>query len=78
MSLLGKKIKLTGITQKGKNRCRDWGQIWTVFAETDRVIFSPSKPGPWLFISPEGQDQNHKASRWIHGQNDPDFTMIAA
>lgn len=39
MSLLGKQIKLKGISQKGKNRVREHGSDWIVFAETDRVLF---------------------------------------
>ena len=75
MSLLGKRIELTGLSQKGKNRVRELGPIWHVLAETDRVLFSPDKNGPWLFISPEGKDMHHKSSRWIHGNTDPDFAF---
>jgi hypothetical protein len=76
MSLLGKIIKLHGITQKGKNRVREHGNEWTVFAETERVLFSPDKKGPWLFIAPIGQTQDSKASRWVHQNNDPDFKLV--
>lgn len=77
MSLLGKKIQLKGITQKGKNRVREHGDQWTVLAETDVVLFSPNQHGPWLFVSPVGCDQNHKASRWVRVSGDTDFTVIA-
>lgn len=76
MSLLGKKIRLKGITQKGKNRVRELGDDWFVFAETETVLFEPSKKGPWLFISPIGKDQNHKSSRWVKLNDDPDFIVI--
>lgn len=72
MSLLGKTIQLSGITQKGKNRIRDNGSNWIVLAETDKIIFS-SEPGPWLFIAPEGKNQDHKSCRWIRTENDNDF-----
>ena len=75
MSFLGKKVRLTGISQKGKNRVRDHGQIWTVFAETETILFSPGVKGPWLFVSPEGCDQNHKASRWVKATADQDFVV---
>ena len=75
MSILGKKIKLQGITQKGKNRVRDLGNDWWVIAETDRVLFSPSEPGPWLFVAPIGQSQNDKSSRWIKADQDLDFKV---
>ena len=76
MSLLGKKIKLKGITQKGKNRIRENGDEWNVFAETDRVLFAPNQTGQWLFIAPIGKDHDHKASRWINGLGDLDFDIV--
>jgi hypothetical protein len=76
MSLLGKTIQLKGITQKGKNRVREIGDRWTVLAETDVVLFAPNQHGPWLFLSPMGCDQNHKASRWVRASGDTDFTVI--
>ena len=76
MSLLGTKIKLKGITQKGKNRIRENGDEWTVFAETDHVLFAPNQIGQWLFIAPIGKDQDHKASRWINGIGDLDFDIV--
>lgn len=78
MSLLGKKIKLKGTSQKGKNRVRENGDTWTVFAETDRVLFNKNAIGPWLYIAPSGKDQNHRASRWIHGLADTDFEMVVS
>lgn len=75
MSFLGKKIRLKGKSQKGKNRIREQGETWFVFAETNKVLFNPSV-GPWLFVSPEGMTQNHKASRWVHGLTDVDFDII--
>ena len=75
MSLLGKKVKLTGITQKGKNRIREFGETWVVFAETDRILFAPNQPGPWLFVAPIGLDQNSKASRWVKSTADQDFVV---
>ncbi len=75
MSLLGKQIKVSGVSQKGKNRIRQFGDTWVVLAETDRVLFSPSQAGPWIFMAPKGCDQDHKASRWIHGSHDLDFLI---
>ncbi len=73
---LGEKIRLKGLSQKGKNRIRELGEQWVVFAVTDRVLFSPDKTGPWLFISPEHRNQDDKASRWIHAQHDVDFIIL--
>jgi len=76
MSALGKTIQLTGVSQKGKNRVRENGNLWTVLAETDRVLFAPNSQGPWLFIVPRGCDQEHKAGRWIKTAGDADFVVI--
>ena len=76
MSVLGKKVRLKGRSQKGKNRVRDHGEMWTVLAEADRVLFAPSNPGPWLFVAAEGCDQNHKSSRWVKTAGDADFEVV--
>ena len=75
MALLGKQLKLTGKTQKGKNRIREQGDRWIVLAETDKVLFAPYVAGPWIFISPEGKDQTDNAARWIRAVDDLDFDM---
>jgi len=76
MALLGKQIKMKGVSQRGKNRIREHGDEWTVLAETDRVLFAPSQSGPWLFITPTGRDQYDKASRWVKANGDLDFTVV--
>jgi len=76
MTFLGKTIRLKGKTQKGKNRVREHGEMWSVLAVTDHVLFSNDSAGPWLFITPEGKTQNDKASRWIHGLQDVDFDLF--
>lgn len=75
MSFLGKTVRLRGKTQKGKNRIRTHGEMWTVLAETDRVLFNP-ETGNWLFVAPVGESQDHKASRWLHGATDSDFELF--
>lgn len=81
MALLGKIVQLKGISQKGKNRVREHGDRWTVLAETDQVLFAPSTPGPWLFVTPNvagpGLGQDDKASRWVRANGDSDFTVVA-
>jgi hypothetical protein len=77
MALLGKTVKLTGISQKGKNRVREHGDRWTVLAETNKVLFAPSNTGPWLFVAPMGLGQDDKASRWVRANGDTDFNVIA-
>jgi len=79
MSLLGKKVQLTGLSQKGKNRVREHGTQWVVLAETLTVLFAPGEIGPWLFIAPQpwspGIGQDNKASRWVRVEGDKDFTV---
>ena len=77
MTMLGKQIQLKGISQKGKNRIREHGDRWTVLAETDRVLFAPSQPGPWIFVAPLGKGQDDKASRWVKQTGDDDFDVVA-
>ena len=74
MALLGKHIRLKGITAKGKNRVREHGHEWQVLAETDKIIFNPTR-GNWLFIAPVGKGQADKASRWINASGDADFSF---
>lgn len=76
MSLLGKTIQLKGLSQKGKNRVRDFGSNWTVLAETDTVLFAPNEKGPWIFIAPVGKGQNDKGARWMRVTGDENFTII--
>ena len=76
MALLGKLIRLKGISQKGKNRIREQGEVWTVWAECDRVLFAPNSAGPFLFIAPIGKGQDDKASRWIKLVDDIDFVVV--
>ena len=75
MSILGKTIRLKGKTMKGKNRVREHGDEWTVLAETEKVLFNPTK-GPWIFIAPKGKNQDDKASRWCHSLTDLDFEVV--
>jgi hypothetical protein len=77
VSFLGKTIQLKGVSQKGKNRVRENGDRWTVLAETDRVLFAPNNPGPWLFIAPVGSNQDDKASRWVQVTGDTNFVVVA-
>ena len=75
MSFLGKRIELQGKSQKGKNRVREHGPIWHVLAETNHILFSPTKAGPWLFVAPIGKGMHDKSSRWVHGELDADFSI---
>lgn len=62
-------IKLTGKTQKGKNRVRELGSDWEIVAGPAPVICLQNKPG--LLIQPKN---NSVKARWIFAENDPDFS----
>jgi hypothetical protein len=75
MSLLGKTIWLSGLSQKGKNCIQRHGAGWSVLAETDQVLFSTKCKGTWLFIVPLDETMESKAARWIHYTADTDFRI---
>ena len=64
-------MRLTGKTQKGKNRIREHGDLWVLLKTRDSVLFD-TKPGQWFLIAP---CNNGSASRWIHSINDRDFEI---
>lgn len=67
-----RKIRLEGLTQKGKNRIQEQGDEWEVLSERMRVGFS-SQPGPWLLLqSVKSPDK----IRWIHKDRDENFKVI--
>ena len=64
-------LSLEGITKKGKERIKQWGEnCWVVTKVTDKVIFS-SEHELWLFVD----NGNDRASRWIHEKRDRDFRI---
>ena len=62
-------MRLTGKTQKGKNRIREHGNDWVLIRVSNMVLFD-KKPGQWFLVAP---CNNGSASRWIHSTNDKDF-----
>ena len=66
------KIKLTAKTRKGKNRISQFGNIWSVEREAEKVIFSNLRGG-WMLIKPENGIQG---TRWINRFHDKDFKII--
>ena len=78
-----KRVILEGKTRKGKNRVHELGTAWLIDQVRDRVAFAPSEQGPWLMVFPESCRENCQSTlcnhaRWIHGQNDKDFTVTSA
>lgn len=64
------KVKLTGITRKGKQRVKQHGEIWKVRKEMADVLWSKKK-GPWLLIdSLDGKD-----TRAVNERADTNFEV---
>jgi len=68
------KLKLTGVTAKGKQRIKQAGtDIWQVLTVRDKVHFE-MRPGPWWFIGPVDVENETSFTRWINSKDDRDFT----
>lgn len=71
----GARILLVGTTRKGKNTIHNAGtNEWIVIRAQDSVMCLDDKPG--LFISVDGTLE-HASARWIHQENDPDFSTTS-
>ena len=68
---VGKKVKLTGITQHGKNRVREQGEIWEVTRLSPRVAFKTRAPGPFMLL----QATESINMRWVSTINDDNFSV---
>ena len=63
---VGNKVKLTGITQHGKNRVREHGEIWEVIRLNPTVGFKTKAPGPFTLL----QATESINMRWVSTIND--------
>ena len=52
--LVGDKVKLKGITQHGKNRVREQGEVWEVIRLNPTVGFKTKAPGPFMLLQSIG------------------------
>ena len=69
--MLGKKVKLAGITRHGKNRVREQGEVWEVIRMNPAVSFKTKAPGPFMLLqAAEGINM-----RWVSTINDDNFTV---
>jgi hypothetical protein len=74
--MLGKKVKLIGVSRHGKNRVREQGKDWRVAGESPVVHFKTTAPGPFLLLESEIQGHPHGPwARWVSVKNDPDFVL---
>lgn len=69
---IGQTIKVRGLSQKGKNRIREHGNVWTIIQISETVRFS-SDIGPWLLL----RSLNGNSIRWMKETNDKDFNEDA-
>ena len=61
-----KRLKLKGISRKGKNRIKQWGDTWIILRD-DMFEGRPA----FLVESICGKDW-----RWVHKQNDENFETV--
>ena len=68
-------LLLSGKTQKGKNRIREWGEQWiTIGPVVNRVPFANPGIGPWVIIR-STRDGDGLSSRWLALGEDIDFSV---
>lgn len=75
--VLGQILGLVGMSKKGKQRTKEFGNTWRVLHTVDTVLFSEEK-GPWLFIESVGPYEPQvimRSARWIHSLYDKDFII---
>ena len=78
--MVGKTIKLEGLTALGKNRIREKGDTWRVGCAQDSVPCLGGVAG--LFLTPVRRrkpSRRHPAawdSRWIAATGDKDFRIV--
>ena len=61
-------LRLAGKTNKGKQRVKAHGPIWSILRTQESVLFS-DRPGPWALIFANG-DQ-----RWVSLSDDANFEI---
>ena len=68
---VGNKVKLTGITQHGKNRVREQGETWEIIRLNPTVGFNTKAPGPFMLL----QATTSINMRWVSTVNDDNFSV---
>ena len=67
-----KKVILKGKTQKGKNRIREHGHVWTIL----KILQDPQfvrERGIWLQLEPV--ETGDRGIRWVRSNDDKDFEL---
>lgn len=74
---MAKMLHVKGISAKGKQRVKQWGDEWVILRETQQVLFD-QKEGPWYFIQAASDiTEAGKSTRWIHSEADLHFHILA-
>lgn len=68
-------INLAGISNKGKQRVKQYGPRWRVMVRRDYVQFD-TRRGPWLMVVPDAHGDTSEAARWVHAFFDKDFKVM--
>lgn len=72
---MDKIIFLKGITKKGKQRVKQWGDEWFILKSAASVLFSDKK-GPWFFIQAATDiTETGGSTRWINAHMDENFVV---
>ena len=78
-------VVLEGRTQRARNRLNEarwdmlkwngqWTTRWRVLEKRDTIQADPRK-GPFLLVTPEGDTDDSKHSRWVHATDDKNFKV---
>lgn len=70
---MSEQVTLRGLTAKGKQRVKQWGERWVILKKKDKVSFSDLN-GDWLFVQAVG-DTSDSSSRWVNLTSDKDFEV---
>lgn len=64
-----------GISEKGQQKIKQWGDEWVILCERQFVMFN-HKDGPWYFIQAStDMTETGESTCWVHGKDDPDFKL---
>lgn len=77
----GQIVSLRGKSDKGKQKIRHFGELWSVVGVAEVVQFTHVR-GPWVHVrSTKEVDASGNAMnadfRWIHADSDKDFEIRA-
>lgn len=72
---IGDIVRLKPQTRRGKNALQNKVNKWFVAEHSFRVLFSDKK-GPWVRLVEMREDDREPSMRWVHGDEDEDFSVL--